>query len=205
MNDLEHKLLKKAAKGDILAFEKIITQYEKLIYNLAYRKMSNEEDAKDMAQEAIIKIYKNITKCEDFTNFKSWVCTITINTCIDELRKRKNKLTESIDEMLTTENGEFEKQLKSSDLTPEESLIHSEMNDEIQSAIQKLSENHKNLIILRDIHGFTYQEIANITGDNLGTIKSRMARARENLKKQLQNFKRKKSDEKPSKKIRKED
>ena len=183
VNNIEPQLLKKAAKCDIKAFEKIILQYEKLIYNLAYRKMSNAEDAKDIAQESIIKIYKNISKCDESFNLRSWICTITINTCIDELRKRKNKTSESIDEMLTTDDGTIEKQLPSPDMTPEEAMLNSEMRDEIQIAINQLSENHKTLIILRDIQGFSYQEIADITGDTLGTVKSRIARARGNLKK----------------------
>lgn len=189
MLDMESILLKKAAKGDIDAFEKLISKYEGLIYNVAYRKMSNQEDANDMAQETLIKIYKNIDKCADMKNFKSWICAITVNTCIDELRRRKNKQVESIDSLYETDEGELEKQLKSSELTPEQQFISNEVSQGIQEAINTLSEKHKTLIILRDMQGFSYQEIADVTGDNLGTVKSGIARARNSLKKILMTFK----------------
>lgn len=184
MNEIETILLKKAIKGDVDAFEKLISFYEKLIYNIAYRKLMNREDAQDAAQETIVKIYKNINKCNSTISFKSWICAITVNTCIDELRKRKNNM-EYLDEKVSAEDSEMVKQVKSDEVTPEEAMIKKELGAALSAAICELPEDHKNLIVLRDIQGLSYQELADACGISLGTVKSRLSRARENLKKIL--------------------
>ena len=179
---IDEELLKKAQNGDIKAFEKLILNYEKLIYSVCYRILSNPDDAKDISQEVLIKIYKNIDKCNDIKTFKSWIYTIINNACIDEMRKRKGKYTDSLDDTLDGEDGQIEKQLSSDGLTPEQEIIKNETVNEVQAAIGKLPENYKSLIVFRDIQGLSYEEISKITDDPLGTIKSRLSRARKSLK-----------------------
>lgn len=181
-NDLEKILVKKAKQGNIEAFEKLIISHEQNIYNVAYRMFNNEEDAKDMTQEVFIKIYKNITKFDENSKFSTWTHRVTVNTCIDEIRKRKGKETNSIDELINMEEGDIKKQYADNSLTPEETLIKNEDIDILKQAISLLSESHKSLIILRDIQGLSYCEIAEITDISLGTVKSRLARARIQLK-----------------------
>lgn len=178
-------LLSAAAKGDMDAFSALIQKYERLLYNIAYRIMGNPEDASDMTQEALIKIYKNLAKCNDEKGFKNWAAAITSNTCIDEIRKRKNKTTRSLDEMVSVPDGAVEQQFESSEPTPEEAILSSEKTQLIQSEINKLSSDHRAVIVLRDIEGFSYQEVADMTNVSLGTVKSRLARAREHLKDSL--------------------
>ena len=175
-------LFKKASKGNIDAFGKLIFEYEKIIYNVAYRLMGNTEDAKDMSQEVLIKIYKNLDKCKEIKYLKSWIYTVTTNTCIDEIRKRKNKYTESLDSENNTEDGEILRQIKSDILTPEEQVLKKEKNNQLQNAINQLPTNYKTIIVLRDINNLSYDEIAKITNLNLGTVKSRLPRARKALK-----------------------
>lgn len=179
MKKLNVDLLSKCKSGDINAFEELITTYEKLIYNISYRMFSNAEDAKDITQEVFIKIYKNINKCTDLNSFKNWACKIASNTCIDELRKRKGIYTDNIDDTL---ESDYLNETKLKVITPEDSLVNKENISEIQSAINRLSPEYKTLIILRDIHGMNYQEISEIMDTPLGTIKSRIHRARTNLK-----------------------
>ncbi|MDR2903798.1 MAG: RNA polymerase sigma factor [Clostridiales bacterium] len=180
--DFQEALLKKAKQGYIPAFEKLILQYEKLIYNIAYRMFGNQEDARDLSQETLIKIYKNIGKCVDIRHFKSWLYTVTGNTCIDELRRRKGKTTDSIDEDLEFSEGNVKKQMRSGDKTPEESYLNNELGETLQKAIGRLSPDKRRLVILRDIRGLSYAELSEITDTSMGTVKSKLARARGELK-----------------------
>jgi RNA polymerase sigma-70 factor (ECF subfamily) len=180
--DFQEALLLKAKQGDIPSFEALILQYEKLIFNIAYRMFGNPEDARDLSQEALIKIYKNIDKCTDIRHFKSWIYTVTGNACIDELRKRKGKTAISIDEQLELSEGSVQKQLRSADDTPEEGYLNKELGETLQKAIGKLTPDKRRLVILRDVQGLSYQELSEFTNTSMGTVKSKLARARSDLK-----------------------
>lgn len=188
-DDIEKTLLNKAKQGNIIAFEKLIISHEKTVYNIAYRMFNNEEDAKDIAQEVFIKIYKNLNKFDGNCKISTWIHRITVNTCIDELRKRKGKETSSIDSLIDLDDGEVQKQYTDNSFNPEQSLINKEDIEDLKNAINLLSENHKTLIVLRDIQGLSYNEIAEITQISLGTIKSRISRARIQLKNIIMNNK----------------
>jgi len=185
-------ILQKAASGDMDAFETLIVQYEKLIYNIAWRIMGNAEDAKDIAQEAIIKIYRNLAACKSLDLFKAWAAKITHNTCMDELRRRKNKATESYDAML--EEGRADADIRGVELgssvsdSPEAALMQKELQGIIADGLGKLSDEHRALLVLRDVQGISYEEIADITNLPLGTVKSRISRGRSNLKRILLNM-----------------
>ena len=181
----QDQLLRRAANGDTDAFGTLIMHYEKLVYNIAYRMFGNPEDAKDMAQESFIKIYKNIDKCTDISYFRSWLCTVTTNTCIDELRKRRGKMTESMDKQLETEGGAIKRQLQSSVLTPEDCYMTKEMGQQLQTVISQLPPEQRVLVILRDMQGYSYGELADIMEAPLGTVKSRLARARQSLQEKI--------------------
>ena len=181
MMNLDDSLLQRAATGDMDAFEELILGYEKLIYNITYRMLGNAEDARDASQEVLIKIYKNLGKCTSIKAFKSWVYTVANNTCIDEIRKRKNKPFESLNKLIQTEDGDIQQQLPADDPTPEERFLEQERREILQQAICQLSPEHRTLIVLRDIQGLHYEELANATGTSLGTVKSRLSRARTQL------------------------
>ncbi len=181
-NTALQKLLEQAGRGDPVAFESFIIAYEKLIYNVAFRMMGNREDALDMAQEALIKIYKNIGKCVEIRAFKAWACTITTNTCLDELRKRKNKNTESLDFIYESEDGNMKRETPSNEPDPQEALLCKEDMEYISRAINSLSDEYREAVVLRDINGLSYQEIADMQNISIGTVKSRISRARNSLK-----------------------
>ncbi len=180
--DNESNLLKKATEGDIYAFEQLILGYEKMVYSIAYRMLPNSEDAKDISQEVLIKIYKNLHEFSNIKYFKAWIAKITTNTCIDELRKRRRKEIISLDEKKDSSEGEKIIQIRSTETTPEESVVENEERVDLIAAIHKLPDDYKTLIILRDIQGLSYNEIADVTNSNLGTVKSRLSRARRRLK-----------------------
>jgi len=181
MTAIDDDLLQRAASGDIEAFEQLVRGYERLIYNITYRMLGNPDDARDASQEVLIKIYKNLSKCTNMKAFKSWVYTVANNTCIDEIRKRKNKTADSLDAYFQTEDGEMEKQLPADDPLPEDLLLRKEKREVLQAAINQLSPEHKALIVLRDIKGLSYDELAEATETSLGTVKSRLSRARSQL------------------------
>lgn len=188
MTEMENILLQAAKNGDMQSFEDLITGYEKLIFNVAYRMMGNVEDAKDAAQDVLVKIYKNIKRVYDIRSFKSWICTVTSNTCIDYIRKHKTKETLSIDEMIETEDGTMIHQIPSGEQTPEAALFKAERAKQIQAGINQLKPTYRTLIVLRDINGFSYEEISRITGSPMGTVKSGLSRARLSLKNILTNM-----------------
>ena len=179
---MDIEIVEKVLKGDIEAFSEPIDKYEKMIYNLAYRIFNNISDAEDITQEVFIKAYKNIYKCEGKQSIKTWIYTIAYNTCIDEVRKRKGKNNISLDMDLEGEEDNFSLEIASNEPTPENVLIQKEGLLEIEQAINSLNEINKSLVFLRDIKGFSYNEISEIMGLNIGTVKSRLNRARNTLK-----------------------
>jgi len=184
LTDIEKKLIKKCKDGDIGSFETLLKNYQKTAYNVAYRMMGNEEDAKDMAQEALIKVYKSIQSFRMDSEFSTWLYRIVMNVCKDELRKKKMKVV-SIDKHLETEEGEIQMELKDSGPTPEEILSSKESIAEIQKAMMQMSETNREVLVLRDVKGFSYDEICDITGLATGTVKSRINRGRQELSKLL--------------------
>ncbi|MEZ4357370.1 MAG: sigma-70 family RNA polymerase sigma factor [Eubacteriales bacterium] len=179
------KLIKQAVSGDSEALEEVLSCYEKRVYNIAYRVMGNETDAQDAAQEALTKVYLNIGSFGFRCAFSSWVYKLTVNTCIDLIRKNKyNTYNKSI-ELDSSFGNEIVD--KSAGSNPEDFLHNLELLDNILSELYKLKVNDRIAIVLKDIQGFTYQEISEITGVSVGAVKSRLFRGRERLKKQLKN------------------
>lgn len=178
----EKHLIDSAKSGNEAAFEQIIRKYEKLVYTIAYRSTGSEHDALDISQDVFIKIYKNLPQFKEQSSLSTWIFRITMNTCVDFSRKRQKALASiSIDD---EENSRF---LEIPDNTSEPlSCIESiELANNIQKAILSLPESHKKIIILRDIAGLSYSEISRILDMPEGTVKSRLSRARENLRKIL--------------------
>lgn len=182
--DLEKKIIKKAIKGDTQAFEKLIIQYEKKVYNICFHMFKNEHDSYDVSQEVFIKVYQSLDKFDFKSSFSTWIHRIAVNACIDEIRKRKRKesKTESIDNTYDNESRTIQKQYVDKTLTPEENVLKKERINDIKQALDQLKEDHRMIIILRDVKGYSYEEISNILDCSLGTVKSRIARARSNLK-----------------------
>lgn len=181
----EKRLVNKAKKGNIAAFEELIITHETRIYNIAYRMFNNEEDAKDLSQEIFIKVFENIRKFKGNSSFSTWLYRIATNLCIDELRRRKGKETYSIDEEIETDEGNMKREYSDTNPNPEEIAMKKEEKHHIDNAINNLSEDHKAAIILRDLQGFEYNEISKILGCSLGTVKSRISRARIQLRELL--------------------
>jgi RNA polymerase sigma-70 factor (ECF subfamily) len=173
-------LIKRAQQGESNALEQLIYACEKRVYNISYRFMGNEADAYDMAQESLIKIYKGISSFKGESSLSSWVYRLTVNTCMDGLRKRKHT---PVSLEYSMEMGvPFEDTLSE---TPEEQVLSLERAEDVQKAINLLSEAYKAVIIMRDIDGYSYEEISELLEISVGTVKSRINRGREKLRELL--------------------
>jgi len=185
VSDLEKLLVKKSQSGDVESFELLISSYDKRAYNIAYRIMGNEEDAKDMAQEALLRVFKSIKDFKGQSAFSTWLYRIVTNVCLDELRRRKNDKYVPLESTVQTDNGELHMELCSDKETPESAYERVEQRELITKAIRELNDEYKSVIVLRDIQGFSYDEISNMLDCSLGTVKSRINRARTMLRDKL--------------------
>lgn len=186
MPNSEQELIEKSQKGDVASFEKLIHQYQVYVYNIAYRTLGHEEDAKDAAQDALIKVFKNISQFTGDAQFSTWLYRIVVNTCKDYLRKQAS-LRETTMTGLDADGESVLWEIPASDtLHPEKQLERKEIQLKIHSALEKLPEANKTVVILRDIQGLSYEEISHIEDCSVGTVKSRINRGRKYLRELLQ-------------------
>ncbi len=183
MSSEEKKLLRYAIKGDVESFEKLIERYQSKAYNIALRMIGNEEDAKDVIQDAFIKIYRSLHKFRGDSSFYTWIYRIVTNTCYDFIKKqnKRNNNTISLTNYQNSLEGEVE-DIKDERHQPDIIMDSKEDSTHILDCLHRLSYDHKTVIILRDIQGFSYDEIAQILNCSEGTVKSRINRARISLK-----------------------
>lgn len=190
MDALEEKLIRKAIEGDGNAFEKLILKYEGKIYAIAFKVFKNETDAYDIAQEICIKVYHKLHLFRFESSFSTWLYRLATNTAIDEYRKLKRKSSHESSMDVPVDTGEDQVSMQIADKrdTPEEAFLRKEKARYVWEALENLSPDQKDIIILKDIEGKSYQEICEILDINLGTVKSRLARSRIALKKVLQDL-----------------
>ncbi len=182
---LEDQLLvERSKKGDRDAFEHLVRLYENKVYTIAYRLMGNHADAADLAQESFIKIYQALPNFRGDSSFSTWIYHITVNVCRDELRKRQRRPTVSLDEHAGDGNNSTY-EIRSTAPGPEEMLDRSETQAMIQHCLNNLSEDYRTILVMREIQELAYEEIAEILGCSLGTVKSRLSRARQALKEKI--------------------
>ena len=180
----EKKIIKKAVAGSAEAFEQLVLQYQNPIYNLCLRITGNPEDAADMTQESFLKAWRNLESFHFEAAFSTWLYRLASNTCLDFLRRAKRRRELS----LTVEDESGESQLL--DLpdpapTPEASLLTNEENARLGAAMEQLDPEQRRILTLRVVNDLSYTEIAAVLNIKEGTVKSRLARARESLRKKL--------------------
>lgn len=173
----EERLISHAVAGDSAAFSELMSLHERRMYAVALRICSNREDAQDCLQDAMLRIYRSLGSFKGQSSFSTWVYRITMNTCLDELRRRKSRNATSLDNLL--DNGWSP---SDGENAPEEYALASEQRRTIDRAIAALPEDMRSAVVLRDIQGFSYDEIAEMLEANIGTIKSRISRGREKLR-----------------------
>jgi RNA polymerase sigma-70 factor (ECF subfamily) len=170
-------------------FAELLRRYQPLVDKILYHLAPEWQDRSDLAQEVWIRVYRNIKRLQEPAKFRSWLSRITTNLFYDELRKRKRVSPPlSLDAPLTLDDGTIDWELPTDTPGPEEELSTREFYDRLRDAIAELPEVFRITIVLREIEGLSYEEIAEITGVSLGTVKSRIARARQRLQLELQKY-----------------
>ncbi|NMB32796.1 MAG: sigma-70 family RNA polymerase sigma factor [Clostridium sp.] len=180
MPEEEKNLIKKARTGDIKAFEELIKGCQSKVFNIAYRMVGNTDEAYEIAQEVFLKAYKSIKDFKGNSLFSTWLYRITTNTCLDELRKKKKVI--SLDEDIKFGDASIKHQIRDDSPGPEDLIEKAETVKLVNEMIELLPEDYKSVIVLRDIQGFSYKEISQIIKCPIGTVKSRINRARQMLK-----------------------
>ena len=176
----EGAVIKSVLNGNVNAFEALVREYEKNVYNLALRMTGSSEDAYDMSQEAFIKAYNSLASFRGDSKFSVWLYRIVSNVCLDFLRSRTRKPTVS----LSVEDDEGEEaQLDVADesQSPELLLERSLTRDAVRRGLAQLAPDYRQILLLREIQGLSYEEISQALSLDLGTVKSRIFRARKKL------------------------
>ena len=176
----------RAASGDTAAFERLVRKYEKYVCTTVFSVIRNRDDSFDVAQEVFLKLYHSIGSFKGESSFSSWLYRIAKNSALDFLRKQKKAQTVS----LNAENDDGEKLFPelpdpADSNHPEKAALAAEKREMLYAALNRLTPEHREMILLRDINGYTYEEISDMLGLESGTVKSRLFRAREALRKIL--------------------
>jgi RNA polymerase sigma-70 factor (ECF subfamily) len=169
------------------AYDELVRTYNASIFHVAFRMLGDTAEASDVVQEIFIKVFRNIGGFKGESALKTWIFRIAFSEILNRLRWWKSRHRSSTVSLDVEPNGQ-EHYVADSGPTPEEILESKEREFAIQQALGKLSSDHRSIIILRDIEGFSYSEIAEVLGVSIGTVKSRLARGREDLKRSLMRY-----------------
>ncbi|RJX39199.1 RNA polymerase sigma factor SigW [Paenibacillus pinisoli] len=185
MNVLENRLARLALKGDQQAFAELVDLYQDKLFHMAYRMLNNRQEAEDVVQDTFLRVYKNLERFDETLKFSTWIYRIATNLCIDRLRKRKP--TYSLD----AESQEYDgldgySMIPSDNRTPESELILSDTQRIIHQAMESLPPKYKSVMMLRYIQDLSLQEVGDILDMPVTTIKTRVHRGREFLRKKLE-------------------
>jgi RNA polymerase sigma-70 factor, ECF subfamily len=184
-NSEEERYIDAARRGDLAAFNWLVLRYQTRVYNLCYRMLSDPDEAADAAQEAFLSAYKAISRFKG-GHFRAWVLRIASNACLDMLRSRKRKATYSLDHASAPSGEEDMEPLPIADLDPlvdpEAQALSAELVSLIQEGLDMLPHDQRIALVLVDVQGLSYDEAAVVTDTNLGTIKSRINRARSKMR-----------------------
>lgn len=181
-------LVERSQQGDEEAFTQLVQKYQSRVVHLAYSVVRDVEDAVDVAQEAFIKVHRNLKGFRGKSSFYTWLYRVTINLAIDRGRKRKRHPTESLDAIQERSTDAAEPVFPDEGPLPREAAADTELSALVDQAIESLPSRHRTVVLLRDVQGLSYQEIAEVVGCSLGTVMSRLHYARQKLKERLRPF-----------------
>jgi RNA polymerase sigma-70 factor, ECF subfamily len=177
----EQAFILAAQKGDISAFNQLVRQYQTLVYRTAFRVLSEAASAEDATQDAFVSAFKHIREYRG-GSFKAWLLRIVTNACYDQLRVKQRRPTASLDALLIDSDDPAPGVDRAAPESPQEFAERQELGDAIQRGLATLPPDQRVTLVLTDIEGFSYDEVAAATGANLGTVKSRLSRARAALR-----------------------
>jgi len=184
----EMELLRRARRGDLAAYDSLVRRYQERIYATGYHMTSNHEDANDLAQETFIKAFQALRSFRGGSSFFTWVYRIAVNKTLNFLKQRRNKTQMSLDDL--DFNVEHNPDLVAliSEKTPYREANLSELQEKLNAAMQRLSEPHRMVVVLHDVQGLSHEEIAEVMDCNIGTVRSRLFYARQQLQAYLSDY-----------------
>ncbi len=182
---VQKETIESCKTGDEKAFEEIVFHSQKKVFNIAYRMLGNLEEAKDLAQEVFISVFESIKDLKEEVKFDAWLTQITLNHCRNRwkyLKRRRYFNSDSLDDPVETEDGNMPRAIVDPSDNPETLYEKKSIQQFIQGGLLKLKEDQRELLVLRDLQGFSYEEMGKLLGLPEGTIKSKLHRARMDLK-----------------------
>ena len=187
LSDEDNELIRSFNAGSKGAFDSLVLKYQDRIFNLCYRYLGDHEEADDSAQEAFIKVYRSLKKFRFESAFSTWLYRIAVNTCKNKLSSQKYRRDRKMVRLDNGRGGGSQiNTIGDTSGSPENNLEKKERDILIQKAINSLPDDFKSVVVLRDVEGLSYEMTARITGYNIGTVKSKLSRARERLRKKLE-------------------
>ena len=174
-------LVRRAQKDDVGAYDELVRRYQERIYATVYHMTSNHEDANDLVQETFIKAYRALKTFKGDSSFYTWVYRIAVNKTINFLKQRKNRTHMSLNDVDYNAENDPDLVALVSDKTPRRDVSLAELQDKLNAAMLKLSEHHRMVVTLHDIQGLSHEEIGEIMDCNIGTVRSRLFYARQQL------------------------
>lgn len=188
----ETRLIARLKAGEMSAFDELVEEYQSLIYALSFRILGDAEDARDAAQETFLKVYRHFARFRGDASLKTWICRIAINQAYSTQRwwrRRHRSNTASLDAPLglnSDDDRSLADSLESDAISPEAETLSRERSRRIESGLSELKKDFRVAVMLRDIEGLSYEEIAYVTEVSVGTVKSRIARGRDMLREAVQ-------------------
>lgn len=188
-NQQDDRVLIKAFLSNVnSAFDELVLKYKDKVFNLSYRFLADYEEANDCSQEVFLKVFRSLKNFRFESAFSTWLYRVTVNTCknkLTSLEYQRRKRIVRINNPVETEKGTYSIEIKDESMSPDAILERKEKNMLIQEAIGSLPAEYRKVVLLRDIQGLSYEVISQITGDKLGTVKSRLARGRVQIMQKL--------------------
>ena len=184
----DEELVERARKGETDAFSFLVRRYQDRVLGIAYSVLRDPDEAADAAQDVFLSVYRKLGNFHGKSKFYTWLYRISINTAIDRRRAKQRRWAESLDKENETTGEDGFSRLQDGSPGPMEKAADAEMERRIHEAIEELSPKHRQVILLRDVQGLSYQEIADVVGCNVGTVMSRLHYAREQLKQSVRPF-----------------
>ena len=186
--DLEKDWVRRAQQGDLQAYDELVKAYQERIYATLYHMTGNHEDANDLAQESFIKAYQALKSFKGGSSFYTWLYRIAINKTINFLNQRKGKYHMSLNDLDFQTEQHPDLVALISDQTPLRNAGLNELQKKLNEALLKLSEPHRTVVVLHDVQGMAHEEIAEILKCNIGTVRSRLFYARQQLQNSLAKY-----------------
>ncbi len=179
---MEEALIESARQGDLDAFDKLVRLYERQVYNVALRFLGNPEDAFDVSQETFLRVFRTLSGFQGNASFSTWLFRVENNICIDYVRKESRRRRHEQSLVIDTEDGEAVLEVPDLRYSPESASERAALAEAVREGMKRLSPEHRQVLALREASGLSYAEIAQALDIEEGTVKSRIARARETLR-----------------------